>query len=70
MVLVWLLADDSRISRSDTAHTVEDSVDIAKYTHGREDSTNALILVEIQYSAKEAGQRLRSSFNQARAKGY
>jgi hypothetical protein len=30
---------------------------ITKYTHGMEDSTDALILVEIQENAREAGQR-------------
>jgi hypothetical protein len=34
-----------------------------------EDSTDALILVEIQENAREAGQRLRASYNQMRAKG-
>ena len=34
-----------------------------------EDSTDGLILVEIQDNAREAGQRLRASYNQMRAKG-
>ena len=34
MVLVRLLADDSRNSRSDSTHTVEDSGYIATYTPG------------------------------------
>jgi hypothetical protein len=34
-----------------------------------EDSTYELILVEIQDNAREAGQRLRASYNQMRAKG-
>lgn len=34
-----------------------------------EDSTDELILVEIQDNAREAGQRLRASYNQMRAKG-
>jgi hypothetical protein len=42
---------------------------VAAYNQGMEDSTDALILVEIQENAREAGQRLRASYNQMRAKG-
>jgi hypothetical protein len=34
-----------------------------------EDSTDVLFLVEIQDNAREAGQRLRASYNAMRSKG-
>ena len=42
---------------------------MTQYTSDMEVRTDELILVEVQDNAREAGQRLRASYNQLRAKG-
>jgi len=42
---------------------------LTQYTSDMEVRTDELILVEVQDNAREAGQRLRASYNQLRAKG-